>query len=1107
LPIQKKTAIRIDFGGKMKTSIFGHGTQKLTWLTSQIFPASFSGDCLWQRFKSQLFVSMAVFAFALCQGAFAQLTTTTIYGNVADSNGAILPDAQVTATNTATNQSRTAKPGSDGSYQIQFLPAGTYNLDVRAPGFKVFEQKGITLNISQGTRIDAILQVGDVSQVISVTSAATSVNTENASIGRTVQNQEITDLPLVNRDVYTLLTLTPGVQSSQTQTALGYPQQMTEINGGMDSGNGSTNYFLDGGNNTTNVRDTGNSVPNPDAVQEFRVITNSYGAEYGRYAGGIITVLSKSGTNSFHGSVFEFLRNTHLNANTYGATSKVPLHRNQYGATVGGPIKKDKTFFFLSYSGLQESQSTLLNSAVVPTALERMGDFSQSAKIPINSATGLPYPNSKVPIDPTALNILNKYIPPANLPGNIFQAQVPNPDGSYEVLAKVDQTFSTTQQMSASYYDTSGHVSATAAGGNLPYSTDTSSWHQQNFNVSDTWTITPAQVNQLWLTYVRYFGGRVESPGTSLGDLGSSFNIQGPKALPQIAVTGYFTLGQTIGGTPDGSDYNGIRDTYNITHGRHSIKFGVEASLEKSSQATVLDNFGVFSFNGNHTGNALADFLTGLPLQFEQDSPDFKINNDYYYGLFLQDDFRVTPRLVLNLGLRYDLQMPITDTHDRETTYIAGMQSRVVPSAPQGLVYPGDPGIGRGTSPADKNNFGPRVGLAWDVFGNGKTSLRAAAGLFYNSVSANDWDATSDNQPFTIRQVFNDVQSLTNPYGHVRGGSPFPYVYDPKNPHFVFPARILGMAANFTFPYVYQLNTSIQHEFPAEWLVTAAYIGTLSHNLPFFQDINYPIYNATATQANLNNRRPIQPGILGQILITKPIMNATYNSLQITLEKKVGRKLNLKSYYTFSKTLDGAELQGATANGGVEDFNNLPLDRGLADSHRTHASVTSVIFRPDFIDGHSTLLRNTLNGWMVSSIITLESGQPFTVTSGVDSNVDGNNNDRPNLIGNPKLDPHRPNRALMWFDPKAFGAVAAGADGNARRNLLIGPGVRNVDAGLIRDFKIWRETTLQGRAECTNVFNMVSLGQPTAVLTSPIVGQIRSAGTMRQLQLGLRLTF
>ena len=1037
----------------------------------------------------------------------AQLTTTTIYGKVADNTKAVLPNAQITATNEATNQSHSTVAGPDGEYQIQFLPIGRYTLDVSVPGFKKFHQGNITLEIGPGARVDAVLEVGDMGQIVNVTEAAALVNTQEASLGRTVQNREINELPLVDRNVYTLLNLTAGVQSAQTVNALGYPQQMTMINGGMDSGNGSTNYFLDGGNNTTNVRNTGNAVPNPDAIQEFRVITNSYGPEFGRFAGGIITVASKSGTNDFHGSLFEFFRNTHLNANSYHAINKVPQHRNQFGGTFGGPIKKDKTFFFVSASGLTETQSTLVNSAIVPTARERTGDFSQSSNKPINPATGQRYTNDVVPIDPTAQNFLTKFIPLANLPGNIYQAQIPNPNSSYEMLAKVDQTLAHNQQLFVSYYATSGHTSANAGGGNLPYSIDNSTWHQQNFNVSHLWTISPSQVNQLWATYVRYLGGRVETPGISLGDLGSSFNVQGPAALPQMTVSGYFTLGQGIGGTPSGSNYLGLRDSYSINSGRHFIKFGVEISEEKSSQATNLNSVGLFTFNGGRTGNPLADFVTGLPAQMQQDSPNTKINNDYYYGLFIQDDFRVKPRLVLNLGIRYDLQMPITDTRDREVTYIAGRQSTVVPTAPAGLVFPGDAGIGRGTAPADKNNIGPRVGLAWDVFGDGKTSVRGAAGVFYNSISANDWDATSDNQPFTLRQVFPDVQSLTNPYGHVPGGSPFPYVYNPRNPRFVFPARVLGMAPDFTFPYVYQLNASVQRQLGASWLVGAAYVGTLSHRLPFFQDINYPVVTPTATTNDFNSRRPILPGTLGQVLITKPMMNASYHALQITIERRFGKKFNIKGYYTYSKTMNGAQLQGATANGGVQNFNKLYLDRGLADTDRRHASVTSVIWRPDYYDGHNGLIRNTINGWMVSGVITLQAGSPFTVTTGRDNNLDGNINDRPNVIGNPVLDPHRANRTDMWFNSSAFASPANGTDGSARRNLLIGPGFRNIDAGLVRTFGFRDIAHLELRAECTNVFNIVSLGQPTAVLTSPIVGQIRTASPMRRLQLGMRLTF
>src|SRR5262245_4179805 len=309
----------------------------------------------------------------------AQITTTTMVGTVSDNSGAVVANAHVTATNTATNLRRTVSTTDQGEYRIEFLPVGEYQVTVEAPGFKKFVRNGVTLEVAQTARIDASLQVGATGETIEVTAAAPLVNTSNPELGRAVENEEIVNLPIVNRNAYTLLDLTPGVQRNDNSIVLGYPEQRTLINGGVDGGAGSVNYYLDGGINITGLRNTGNILPNPDAIQEFRVQTNNYNAEYGRFSSGVINVLTKSGTNEFHGSAIEFVRNTVFNANTWGSTlATPPLHRNQFGVTFGGPIRKNKTFFFASYSGLRQNTSTFLSSAIVPTALERVGDFSQS---------------------------------------------------------------------------------------------------------------------------------------------------------------------------------------------------------------------------------------------------------------------------------------------------------------------------------------------------------------------------------------------------------------------------------------------------------------------------------------------------------------------------------------------------------------------------------------------------------------------------------------------------------------------------------------------------------------------------------------------------------
>ena len=1059
------------------------------------------------------FYTALLICFLAASGIRAQVTTTTIYGTVTDRSGAMVPNAQVVATNTGTNLARTVVTNSDGQYILEFLPVGSYQVEVSAAGFKKFRRSGIVLEVNQSARVDAALEVGGVNETVTVTAEAPMVNTNNPSIGRTVNNAEITNLPIVNRTVYTLLSLTPGVESSQNSIVFGYPEQRTMINGGVDGGAGSVNYYLDGGNNMTGLRNTGNIAPNPDAVQEFRVVTNSYSAEYGRFAGGVVDVITKSGTNEYHGSLFEFLRNDKMNANTWGALSKPPLRRNQFGGSFGGPVRKDRTFFFGTYSGQRQVQTTFLNSAVVPTALERGGNFSQSKIVPNDPGTKKPFQNGLITsdrFDQTALNILNKYIPAANTSGSVFQGQVPSPYDTDEFEAKVDHALTQKHQLTFSYFETSGR-NVVQPTGNLPWSVQQFTWRQHNANASDTWLIGPATVNQFWLSYARNFGGRLNLPQTSLGDLGSQFRVQGTPSLPQIAVSGYFTLGQSIAGPVAGSNFYSIRDIMSHTRGRHTLKFGGELSLEKFVHDTLLNNYGVFSFDGSKTGNAVADFLLGLPRTMNQDAPITKINAGWYGGLFFQDDFRIHPRLTLNLGLRYDLQTPMTDPHNRELTFVPGIQSRIVTTAPLGLLFPGDPGVGRGTIPADKNNFAPRLGLAWDPFGDGRTSIRAAAGIFYGSISGNEWNSTADNQPFSIRQQFNDVQSLTNPYGHLPGGvSPYPYSYDPKNPKFLLPAAVQGAALNFAWPYTYQLNFSVQRQVTHDVSVTAAYVGSLSRRLPFAQDVNYPIYSSTATAQNVNNRRPIEPGILGQILLVKSIMNASYHGLQFTAEKRMGRHFGFKGFYTFSKSIDSAQLQNNTTNGGAQDMNNLADERARSDFDRRHNSVTSLIWQPDYYSGGNRLLRGALNGWMLSAIVYFRSGLPFTVTSGRDNNLDGNNNDRANLTGNPLLDPHRSRSAVtnMWFNTGAFTGTPMGADGTAGRNIVDGPGLHNVDLGIFRNFKIVERTQLQFRAELTNAFNLVNLSNPTANLNSTnLFGTIRTAGEMRQVQMGLRLLF
>lgn len=1073
-------------------------------------------------------VLLGAFVAAPCLPANAQVTTATILGTVRDASGGVIAGAEVTVTNLGTQFSRKVLTDAEGQFVLGLLPLGEYRVEATAPSFQTFAQTGIVLEVGRNARVDPLLELGTLTDAVAVVADAPLVETSTATLGRTVTHEEVQNLPLVNRNVYSLLSLTAGVDRAETTSTFGYPSQITIVNGSPDSGQGTVNYYLDGGSNTGGLRNTGNLVPNPDAVQEFRVLTNSYSAEYGRFGGGAVDVITKSGTNELHGSLFEFFRHDKLNAArwTPGASGlKDPLERHQFGATAGGPWRKDRVFFFGSYSGLRQDTSIFRNSAVVPTDLERAGNFSQSARKPVDPVTRQPFAGDIIPVaqfDPVARRILEEWIPRANLPNNFFEVQQPRPTDGDELQLKVDSTLSASQQLAVSYFfsrrDENMPFGGTTTANGLPWTDQAVSANQHNLNIAHNWILSPFSINTARFTYVRHFGSRVNTPPTSLGDLGSRFVLQGPASLPQIGVTGFFTLSSPIFGPTAGSDLYMARDVWSLSKGRHSLKLGGEVSYESMIHDTTLNNYGVFSFDGSKTGNALADFLLGVPRTMNQDAPIIKTDNVLFLSGFAQDDLRMNNRLTFNLGVRYDLQLPPTDPDDRKLTFVPGQQSQVVPAAPLGLLFPGDQRIGRGIVPVDANNLAPRVGVAWDPKGDGRMAVRAGFGMFYGSVSGNEWNQTADNQPFTVRQQFNDPGTLSDPYRNLPGGaSPYPYVYDPASPRFLLPANIYGPSLDFVWPYTYQTNVSFQKELARSVSVNVAYVGAIGRKYPIAPDVNYPEFRSGSTAANVDARRPIQAGQLARVNLIQSIVGTDYHGLQVTAERR-GRNFTAKAYYSFGKALEDADMgmttvRGSGATAPAQNSTRLEAERARTDSDRTHNFVISTIWKPEYFADSGALLKALLHDWTISAITTFRSGTPFTVTTGQDNNLDGVNNDRPNLVGDPTLSSDRPrsDRIEQWFNTQAFVANAAGQDGNAARNLIVGPGVKNVDLALFRDFHVNHRYTVQFRFEATNFFNWVNLDNPGATLNAPATfGKIRTTRNlypMREIQLGARLSF
>jgi hypothetical protein len=682
----------------------------------------------------RIFFALLLIAFAV-RTASAQLSTATIQGTIADAAGASIPNATVTLVQTDTNFTRTSTTKDDGSYREEFLPVGPYKITVAAPGFKTLERTGVVLSVMQNAELSLALEVGSTGDTVNVTADVPLVNLGNSTLGSTVDNTQIDNLPLINRNVDRLLQLIPGVQSVQTINNLGYQEIKVLVNGSTDGFVGQVSYYLDGGLNMTGLRNSGNQVPNPDAVSQFNVATNNYSAQLGRYSSAVVSVITKSGTNDFHGSAFEFYRSRNFNAighNTGVGATKNPYNQHRFGATVGGPIRHDKDFFFASFGGYRFIQYGGYSGSL-PSAAQMAGNFSENtpttaeqpncSTAPTTAAntavhflvctpatitsptTGVgvalgaqtPYLNNTLPaIDPTAVRILT-YLK-ANLPAQqpaqtgdtryTYRTRSPLPEQNEEYLIKTDHQLTPSHRLSFSYFLLNYKVVVNLGGMTQAWSSSQYANKQQNANVSDTWTVSPRTVNQFWVNYTRQNGGRNATPATTLADFGSDLGVVGTPSRSNIGVSGVegFTLAQAITGPKAGANVYGVRDVLSTTRGKHSLYFGGEAGLEKDFQLTSLNNYGTFTFTSansatsTRTNNALSDFMAGIPAGMGQDTGLYANANWYSYGVFAQDDWRILPNLTVNLGIRYDWQQAPTDPQRMQSNFVPGVQSHAFPN-------------------------------------------------------------------------------------------------------------------------------------------------------------------------------------------------------------------------------------------------------------------------------------------------------------------------------------------------------------------------------------------------------------------------------------------
>jgi len=1096
-----------------------------------------------------------IISLVMALSAFPQANVGNIVGNVTDPTGAAVAVGTVTAVHTETNFSRTTELRSDGSYLLSALPIGTgYHVTIEAPGFKRTTRTGLVLQINQNLRVDAELTLGQIADSVEITDTPPLVDTYSAQRGDVVERRRITELPLNGRNPLQLASLVAGVTNISTRTTIDSGNRagnFVNINGSRAN---ETDYQLNGVRFAGSYSNAGLNYPNPDALQEFNLITNPISAEYGQYSGAVFSAAIRSGTNEYHGSVFEFLRNDKLNARNFFAATVPTLRQNQFGASFGGPIIKNKLFGFASYQGMR-IRNTALATSFPLTADERQGLITSATPV-IDPSTGQAFPRNAagqyvIPqqrFDPVSRYLLENVIPQAPAGGMLVTAAARKVDVD-QVSGKFDYRLSDNDQFHVSgMYDRTRPDNPFFYG---PYPTIGKSDQSQRIfllSVGHTHTFSPSILNDLRIGYSGQLEQRMPYDTVNPAAMGiqnwdyvgvENDTFKGTNINPPyIPVSGRFTLGAYVGGPwREGGENFQLSNMVRVYKGKHSMSMGVDFYKRTHYLDANVFNTGAFSIYGTVSNNVTADFLLGglgdLTRIRYVNRPGYRAWNRSF---FFQDDWKVTSRLTLNLGLRYELLAPFEEYRAKEDTqikwnnhgglpvsggasYLYGAQSQIFPLAPSGLIFPGDKtadfpnGLPEGLVALDKLQFQPRVGLAWDPFGTGKTSVRSSFALFSNAMHVDIPAQTSQNLPFVVIQTTpQPTGTLSNPYA---GLPAFPALTTENlqsNPDFFdpyLPVSAYGWDPNYRMPRIMSMTFNVQQQLTSEMMADIGYVGKLSRRLHQTRNINTAVYiPGQSTLANINDRRRLAPNTFANIDWQESAGTANFHSMQATLRWRSSKGITLQSAYTWSHSID----HWSTIAAGSALFQN-PLDtrpeRGSSDFDRRHVYRLSWVYDIPGFKESNAFTKHLLSGWQFSGIFGAMSGSPFTVVSGRDYSLTAANFDRPNLVGDPYLsgDRSRGDQILQFYSKSAFAVNGPGSYGNFGRNVLTGPANFNTDAGLSKIFMITERQQLQFRSEFFNIFNQVNFGNPNGNMNSVAFMRLTSAAEPRLIQFALKYSF
>jgi hypothetical protein len=1041
--------------------------------------------------------------------ASAQTHRATVRGHVGNINGNDVAGARVRLVHAGTNETRSITAGTEGEFVISQLPPGTYRLEVESNGYGKYVRE-FELQVNRIQRIEVTLEVGPLPvEVVNVTDTLPPLQKDSAAAGTVIENRQVVGLPLDGRNFYELSLLVPGAVPAAPGSAGSVRGDFAfSVNGAREDGN---NFLLDGVYNVDPKLNTFGVRPSVDAIREFEMLTSTYDASFGRNAGAQVNVVLKSGSNRMHGSAYEFFRNGALDARNYFAPPDQPApqyQRNQFGFSLGGPILRDRTFFFVDYEATRAREG-ITRVTNVPTVAERGGDFSQSSlPVPVDPLTGQPFTGSFIPagrINAIGRAIANLYpLPNRAVPFQNFVSSPAQRDRNDTFDVRLDHALGTRSNLAFRYSFGDRNLFEPFTGASfslVPGYGATIPRRSQNVMLSETHIFTPAFINDARLAYNRVALGVIqERAGVSVNNrVGLPELSSDPRdfGLSQINVTGFSALGHE-GNNPQNSVTNTyqILDTATYARGRHLFKFGFDFRFVQQNAFRDVQSRGFLTFSNSVglTGNALADLLLGAPFitgGARLDNAQHLRTNSYNF--FVNDSLRLTPRLTLSAGLRYEYNSPSVDAEDRANIYDPQTQS---------LVAAGTSNMPRSGYRSDKNNFAPRVGLAWTLGREGRTVLRAGYGVYYDQSALAPGEALYFNAPYFDFNLYFSLPGLP-----LALSDPFPRFFPVP-----LPDSALAIQRDLRTAYMQHWSLGVQRELGGSRVLEVAYVGSKGTKLLAGRDIN---------QGQLTTLpfviRPVPR--FDDITILESRANSSYHSLQVKFQQRLDFGLSLLSSYTWSKSIDDASSFFTSAGDPNFPQNSFDLrqERALSNFDVRHRLSLSYSYDLPFGRGRALLsdagvLSALLGGWQMNGIVTLQTGRPFTVAllPEIDNSGTGRStlgflgNDRPNVAGDATLAGRTPEQ---WFNTTAFVFPPRGTFGNAGRNILTGPGTENVNASLVKNMALSERLDLQLRAEFFNLFNHPNFNLPDNFLGSPTFGRILSAQSPRHVQFGLKLLF